>query len=184
MKKLKSIKGIPLSYIKSVIKIDPLSPSGLTWLPRKDKSWNTRYASKYVGNKNINKKGYISWVSEISYNSKPYRVICSRVIFLLHNKYLTEGKFIDHADGNSLNNNPYNLRESTFGQNNLNTKLRKNNTSGNKCVIWHKPSGKWQVRIKLNCKSYSFGYFVNKEDAIKVAIKERKKLHGDFGRNQ
>ena len=53
MKKLKSIKGIPLSYIKSVIKIDPLSPSGLTWLPRKDKSWNTRYASKYVGNKNI-----------------------------------------------------------------------------------------------------------------------------------
>ena len=134
MKKLKSIKGIPLSYIKSVIKIDPLSPSGLTWLPRKDKSWNTRYASKYVGNKNINKKGYISWVSEISYKSKPYAVICSRVIFLLHNKYLTAGKFIDHADGNSLNNNPYNLRESTFGQNSQNSRLQKRNTSGYKGV--------------------------------------------------
>ena len=56
MKKLKSINIIPLSYIKSVIKINPDSPSGLTWLPRENGQWNGRYANKTAGNKDkINK---------------------------------------------------------------------------------------------------------------------------------
>ena len=182
MKKLKSVSGIPLSYIQSILKIDPLSPSGLTWLLRQDIKF--KFLNNHAGYKDTYKTGYQIWTTSINYNGKKYKLKCHRIIFLLHKGYLTKGKCIDHKDNNALNNNPDNLRESTTGQNNLNTKLRKNNTSGNKCVIWHKPSGKWQVRIKLNCKSYSFGYFVNKEDAIKVSIKARKKLHGDFGRNQ
>ena len=40
------------------------------------------------------------------------------------------------------------------------------------------------VRINANGKSYYFGTYVNKEDAIKVAIAARKKLHGEFGRDE
>ncbi len=185
MKKLKSIKGIPLSYIQSILKIDPLSPSKLTWLPREyDIRWNNRYANNHAGCKHTIKSGYQIWDISISYNGKKIILTCSRIIFLLNKGYLTKGKCIDHKDNNALNNNPDNLRESTKGQNNLNTKLRKTNTSGYKGVSWHKTCRKWQVRIKVNGKEHYFGYFVNKEDAIKVAIKARKKLHGKFGKNQ
>ena len=34
MKKLLSIKKIPIEYIQSILKIDPNSPSGLTWIPK------------------------------------------------------------------------------------------------------------------------------------------------------
>lgn len=182
MKKLKSIKGIPLSYIESVIKIDSTSPSGLTWLPREDVQF--KYDNKNAGYKHTDQRKYQSWDISITHNDKKYNIKCSRVIFLLHNGYLTKNKEVDHKDGNSLNNKVNNLRESTLAQNQHNSKLRKNNTSGHKGVYWNKASGKWMVRINVNGKSYYFGMYVNKEDAIKVAIEARKKIHGEFGRNK
>jgi hypothetical protein len=119
-----------------------------------------------------------------SYNGKRYNLKCHRVIFLLHKGYLTKGKCIDHIDNNASNNNPDNLRESLQSQNVRNSKLSKTNTSGYKGVYWHKATSKWRVQIKLNGKIYNFGLFVNKEDAIKVAIEARKKLHGEFGRDE
>jgi hypothetical protein len=184
MKKLKSIKGIPLSYIKSVIKIDPTSPSGLTWLPRKNVRFNSYCANKAAGNIDTHTKGYQSWKTLISYNGKKYRLKCSRIIFLLHKGYLEKDNIIDHIDNNSLNNKIENLRKCTISQNCHNSKMPKNNTSGHKGVHLHKLSGKWRVQMKLNGKYHCFGLYVNKEDAIKVAIAARKKLHGDFGRDE
>ena len=180
MKKLPFISSIPLSYIKSVIKIDPDSPSGLTWLPRQDIKF--KFLNNHAGCKDTYKSGYQIWTTSINYNGKKYKLKCHRIVFLLHHGYLTKGKCIDHEDNNALNNNPDNLREGTKSQNNMNSKLPKNNTSGHKGVIWCKKKQKWSVQIKLNGKNYHFGYFVNKEDAIKVSIKARKKLHGKFGR--
>jgi hypothetical protein len=36
----------------------------------------------------------------------------------------------------------------------------------------------------MHGKEHYFGMYVNKEDAIKVAIAARKKLHGEFGRDK
>lgn len=182
MKKLKSINSIPLHYIKSVIKIDLTSPSGLTWLPRKDTQFKCN--NKNAGSKQISKKGYQKWGVTIAYNGKKLRLTCSRIIFLLYNGYLTKGKEVDHIDNNSLNNNPDNLREATRSQNNQNRKISKNNTSGHKSVIWCKRSKKWKVAIVLNYKYHYFGTYTNKEDAVKASIAARKKLHGEFGRNK
>ena len=184
--KLPSINNIPLSYIQSVLKIDPTSPSGLTWLYRKDmpNEWNTRFANKPSGCKSTNSDAYQKWVFKITYKGKQKGLLASRVVFLLQNEYLTKGKEVDHIDGNSLNNNPLNLRETNRFQNSYNSKLRKNNTSGHKGVCWYKSTSKWNVRIKVNGKSHFLGNFANKEDAIKVAIKARNKLHGYFGRDK
>jgi hypothetical protein len=175
--KLPSIQGIPLEYIKSILKIDLTSPSGLTWI-KKFKTAGTLKA--YKKNGVLTGKKY--WVMKVPYNGKRHDMIVHRIILLLKEKELDPDKEVDHDDGNSLNNNPDNLRESTHSENMHNSKAPKNNTSGHKGVFWHKASGKWEVRIRLNGKLYNFGLYVNKEDAIKVAIESRNKLHGEFGR--
>jgi len=185
MKKLKSIKGIPLKYIQSIVKIDSKSPSGLTWLLRKDTKWNGRFANKMAGWKQISKKdGYKCFRLAIIYNKKLYYFISSRVVFFLHNGYLTEGKEIDHIDRNSLNNNPSNLRELFSWENQQNKGLSKKNNSGHADVVWNKSCKKWMVRISINKKRYYFGIYEKLEDAIKVAVENRKKLHGEFGRDK
>ena len=185
MKKLKSIQGIPLDYIQSILKIDENSRSKLVWLPRENLRWNSRFANKSAGYLHTHDKdGYRRWMVNIDYNGKSHFVTCSRVIFLLQNGYLTEGKQIDHEDVNSTNNSIDNIREITPDQNQRNRKLQKNNTSGHKGVYWDKRNKKWKVQIFANGKSYYFGLYENKEDAIKVAIEARKKLHGEFGRNE
>lgn len=191
MEKITSIKGIPLEYIQSVVKIDSSSPSGLTWLPREDirkewnsvKAWNAKNAYKNAGSVHTNQDGYKKFVIMIRYNNKQYNLTISRVILLLKNGCLTEGKIIDHIDGNSLNNIVTNLREVTPSQNNMNSKLPKNNTSGRKGVCWDKSRNKWMVQIYYGKLKFK-GRYDNEEDAIKVAIEERKKLHGEFGRDQ
>ena len=111
MKKLKCIKGIPLKYIESVVKIDSKSPSGLTWLPRIKKHWNTRYANKSAGYKRYNhkKNGYYFWELGIKYNGKVYKLFCSEIVFLVHNGYLTDCNTVSHKDGNTLNNKIKNI---------------------------------------------------------------------------
>ena len=189
MKKLKSISSIPLSYIKSVIKIDPDSPSGLTWLPRPNtiNVWNARFANNHAGCKHTNvKTGYQRWGVSIAYNGKQFRLICSRIIFLLHHGYLTKGKCIDHEDNNALNNKIENLRESTHSQNSRNSKLKKNNTSGIKGLSWKKKIQRWVAEVHANSKKIYIGCFLEseKENAKKAIEEARKKLHGDFGRNK
>jgi len=181
--RITSISGIPLEHIQSVLKIDPSSPSGLSWLPRNKKS-NAQKDSK-CGYVSIDKKsGYKTLKVSVVVNKKIITMRCSRIILLLANSYLTIGKRIDHIDGNSLNNNLENLREVTIFQNGHNSKISKNNKSGYKGISWNKKSKKWRVQIAANGKYHYFGLYENKEDAIKVAIEARKKLHGEFGRDK
>ena len=181
--KLSSIQGIPLEYIKSILKIDDNSPSGLTWLPREDKQFHK--SNQYAGSINTyKKKNYSCWKLSLAYNGKYHSLKCSRIIFLLYNGYLTDKKLVDHVDGNPLNNKIENLRESTRNQNNQNSKIPKTNTSGHKGVYWDAKSKKWRVMIYANGKFHHFGLYEKKEDAIKLAIEARKKLHGEFGRDQ
>ena len=87
---------------------------------------------------------------------------------------------IDHADNDKLNNSIDNLRVATNSQNLANTGKYKNNTSGTTGVNWDIATGKWKVRVRVNKKTHSGGYFVNKEDAIAKATKMRDELHGEF----
>ncbi len=102
-----------------------------------------------------------------------------RIIFLLCNKYLP--KFVDHIDGNPLNNHIENLRECTKSQNSQNMRY-KINKSGVKAVNWHKKAKSWHVRIWVNKKRMSFGYFKDIELAELVAAEARNKYHNNFAR--
>lgn len=89
---------------------------------------------------------------------------------------------IDHRDGNGLNNRRTNMRVSTNSQNQHNQRTRDDNTSGFKCVNWHKHTGKWQARIMLNGKRHHLGVHATPEAAHKAYCDASTRMHGEFGR--
>jgi len=94
------------------------------------------------------------------------------------------GLQVDHRDGDGLNNRRDNLRVATSSQNAQNQRRSSANLSGHKGVGFHKTSGKWRARIKLNGKRKHLGYFDTPEDAHEVYCKVSAELHGEFGRTK
>lgn len=96
----------------------------------------------------------------------------------VHGK-LPEG-IIDHINGIRNDNRILNLREATDAENKRNARTPLRNTSGVKGVSWAKREKKWQVHMKLDGKTYWFGYHRDFEVAKEVARKARQSLHKKF----
>lgn len=106
-------------------------------------------------------------------NGKVTRIYLSREIL-----NAPKGVFVDHINGDSLDNRKLNLRLSNSFQNNCNRKPMSNNKSGFKGIYQSK--GKYMARITKNKKRYFIGTFLNKEDAAKAYDVMAKKLFGNF----
>ena len=120
----------------------------------------------------VDKGGYLKTLIK----RKPYRL--HRIIFMMHHGYLPE--FIDHIDGNTLNNRIENLREATHSQNQHNRKINKNNSTGVKGVTWYGNRNSFKARCCVNGKSHHVGYFKKLEDAEKAIKSFRIEHHNDF----
>ena len=59
---------------------------------------------------------------------------------------------MDHKDGNGLNNQKINLRESTYKENGMNAGIGLRNKSGFKGVSWSRSNKKWTVQIRIDGK--------------------------------
>jgi hypothetical protein len=92
------------------------------------------------------------------------------------------GDFVDHIDGNGLNNRKSNLRLATISQNNHNQKLSSSSTSGLKGASFHKLRKRWRAQIKLNGNKIHIGYYDTAEQAHAAYCKASAQLHGEFGR--
>lgn len=91
-----------------------------------------------------------------------------------------KGMSTDHINGNKLDNQRKNLRTCTQSQNNANTILRKDNSSGYRGVVWHKKDKRWQVQIIVNGKMHYLGQYKKLEQAVKVQQENFKKKFGEF----
>jgi len=120
-----------------------------------------------------NKKGYY----KLKIKEKAYFV--HRIIFTMHTGLNPE--IVDHIDRNPSNNIFENLRAATRQQNNSNSGIRKDNTSGVKGVTWH--NNRWDVRVGFNKKRIHLGCFEDLELAELVAEMGREKYHGAFACN-
>jgi hypothetical protein len=127
-----------------------------------------------VGQKasNINNKGYLY----TSINGKNF--LEHRIIWAMH--YDSVPKCIDHKDNNKLNNRIENLREATPQENQQNSAIPKNNTSGTKNVTFCKRTKKWQVQLMINYKLKFFGRYKFKEIACVISQLARHKNFGEF----
>jgi hypothetical protein len=96
----------------------------------------------------------------------------------MHHGYLPE--FLDHIDGCRTNNLISNLRPATLAENNCNRKVHSNNVSGCSGVLWHKPTKKWRVKLRLMGKQTHIGLYESLDEAIEVSTSIRKEHHGKF----
>lgn len=95
--------------------------------------------------------------------------------------------YIDHKDGDGLNNQRENLRVATHGQNCANRNSTKNSISRYLGVFWivtrrgDKEWGTWRAACKSNGRKYGYDYKTEQEAAI--GYNELAKIHhGEFAR--
>ena len=96
----------------------------------------------------------------------------------------SDDKYVDHIDGNTMNNRKHNLREVTHQQNNMNKTNKGQGNNKRKGVSYRKDKGKWRAYIVLNNKHISLGSFNTEEEAIKAREEAEIKYFGEFRRKE
>ena len=138
-----------------------------TWL----KSINAKYKVGEIAGHYAN--GYIV----ITINKNNYKA--HRLAWLYVYGYMPT-KQIDHINRVRDNNKISNLRLVTNQENQFNSSLRKDNTSGVKGVSWHEKSKKWLASIRVDKKKTYIGIYETLELAKNAIDLARKKYHKEF----
>ena len=109
---------------------------------------------------------------------KSYQV--SRIAWSLGHREDPWPYMIDHINRIRTDNRLRNLRLVSRQQNQMNSSLRKNNTSGAKGVSWKPKIKSWAVRVTHKGVEHHGGYHKSFEVAVEVAKTLRKVLHGSY----
>ncbi|ADJ55368.1 HNH endonuclease [Escherichia phage RB16] len=116
--------------------------------------------------------GYV----RIQVDGKKYRA--HRLAWLYVYGYMPE--LIDHKNGITTDNWIDNLRIASCTQNQYNSKIRKDNTSGIKGVSFHKRTGKWQAKCRVDGIVHYLGLFHTTTEAESAVIAFRHKHHQEY----
>jgi len=87
-------------------------------------------------------------------------------------------KFVDHKNGDTLDDRRSNLRKSTCSQSAMNRKIRSDNSSGYKGVSWHEYN--WRVTVSVRQRKITVGTFKDVVEAAKAYDMAALKYHGEF----
>lgn len=119
-----------------------------------------------------NKDNYV-----ISGSTKPF-IYLHRLIMNVDDKY------VDHINGDTLDNRKSNLRIVSNSDNLKNrVKLPKSNTSGILGVRFRKDRNKWYAEIQCNNQKINLGSYIEKDDAIKARLEAEIKYFGEYKSN-
>lgn len=89
--------------------------------------------------------------------------------------------YVDHINGNKLDNRKSNLRVCSNADNLKNrVKLPSNNTSGILGVRYRSDRSKWYAEIQVNNKKMCLGSYIDKEDAIRARLEAEIKYFDEY----
>jgi len=91
-------------------------------------------------------------------------------------------RLVDHENGVKNDDRWDNLRHATKGQNNSNSRLKSNNRSGYKGVVYRKSMGKWTAQITVKRMHKHLGTFDTPEAAHAAYVSAANRDHGEFAR--
>lgn len=132
----------------------------------------------------LDMKDYLNYRHEIQgaykYWNNKYYVLTKDKKFL-HRIIMNvpRGVFVDHINGNSLDNRRCNLRICTNAENQWNTGKKCTSNQPYKGVRKTK-SGKYEARIRCKGKRLHLGTFTTVEEAVRVYNAKAFELHGEF----
>lgn len=158
---------------------DESSPSGLRWK-------QTRYSGKFNAIPIVVKNtiaGYKKKYWYVKILGKAYSV--HRIILCLTSDfdYFSESE-VDHLDGDTFNNRISNLKIVSIFENNRNSKMKSNNTTGYCGICLSSSSGYlfYRAQITANGKKYSKAFSIIKygEAALNLAIQWREDKINDL----
>lgn len=89
---------------------------------------------------------------------------------------------VDHIDGDGLNNRLSNLRVADKSKNACNSKMRDDNVSGARGVMWDKARSRWRAFITIDDKQRYLGRHHTFEEAVAAWERGSEKYHGEFAR--
>lgn len=151
---------LPKGYVAIVDDEDLDNVAGYKWLSLTDKSGNI-YVRANVCKDNTVKTVYM------------HRLLMG----------VTDAKiFVDHINGDCLDNRRSNLRLCTNAENGRNRGVSKRSSSGVKCVSWVEKNKKWVASIGLNGKTIHLGLFSAQSDAASAYKAAAIECHGEFAR--
>ena len=84
------------------------------------------------------------------------------------------GEEVDHINQNKLDNRKVNLRIANKSLNAINSKSRKDNTSGYRGVCWDKQAKKWRSQFRFNKKKILNKLFNTPEEAYNAYSQKRR----------
>lgn len=124
------------------------------------------------GNKE-NTKFYAAGYEKI--NGKKTKIYLHRVI-----TKAKKGEFVDHINGDTLDNRSENLRICNASENQMNRCINSKSFSGVRGISFEEKSQKWTARIKVKGKSIWLGRFMTKEAAMFAYSNAARDYFGPF----
>ena len=115
----------------------------------------------------VNEEGYL----RIQLHSALY--FSHRIVWAILKREDPLEFFLDHINGDRLDNRIENLRKATKKQNACNQKAAKG-------YYFSKRNKKWRAAIRLNGKSKHLGLFDTEQQAREAYLRAKEKLHGEF----
>lgn len=97
-------------------------------------------------------------------------------------QFITGWDYVDHINGDGLDNRRGNLRRATHAENMRNCRLSRNSTSGYIGVSWSRAAGKWRAYISPDGRQIHLGLFATAEAAAVARDLASVRHFGEFAR--
>ena len=176
-----SPRPLPMRLILESFEIDYTSRSYLRWRHRPQHhfksvagfvAFNNNWAGRHAG------CSISSEYAGIFIGGKKYPL--HRIVYAVANQRDPWPLFVDHKNGDSLDNRPENLREATSAQNNANRCKKRRYKGGLAGTTWVASMQKWRASITLNFHRRDIGLFDTAEEASAAYHAAARQIHGEF----